>query len=148
MFCLCLIIIAVYFIPLLNNFDILIIQLKSSSSLIQPLLDLTSIIQCDPYSCIKICLPRLNLMTSLGSTCYVVFPEDHTINRATLFDGTNFTYWKARMKFFLLPIYYDVWNMQNLVIMNPLLLEDQVVTRPRDRWDATIKRFSIQILKP
>lgn len=32
------------------------------------------------------------------------------INRAPLFDSTNYTYWKARMKVFLLSTDYDAWH--------------------------------------
>ena len=36
--------------------------------------------------------------------------EDQSINRLSLFHGTNYTYWKARMKIYVQTNDYDAWK--------------------------------------
>lgn len=64
-------------------------------------------------------------MTNLGTTKYVVFPENYAINSSSAFNGMNYTYWKPRMKVFLLSTNYVGWyNMEFKYHVHPITIDN------------------------
>ena len=39
------------------------------------------------------------------------FKEGHSTQRPPLFDGSNYNYWKCRMKIYLQSLNYELWNI-------------------------------------
>lgn len=79
-------------------------------------------------------------MASLGTTN--AFPEGHATNRPPLFDGINFSYWKARMRVFLLSTDYDVWQIVESGYHEPTITTaDVTMTKPKDKWDINDKKL-------
>ena len=37
--------------------------------------------------------------------------EEQSSNRLSLFDGTNYSYWKTRMSFYLKSLDFDLWSI-------------------------------------
>ena len=37
--------------------------------------------------------------------------EHHSITRPSMFNGTDYTYWKTRMRIFLISIDFELWNI-------------------------------------
>ena len=46
--------------------------------------------------------------------------EGHSLTRPPLFNGTNYSYWKERMKAFLLSTDYRLWQV---IVNGPHILE-------------------------
>lgn len=62
--------------------------------------------------------------------------EGQSTNRPPLFNGTNYTYWKARMKIFIQAFDYDLWG----IIINgphtPTVRIDNIdIAKPESEWD-------------
>ena len=47
------------------------------------------------------------MATPIGSS----FTEDQSTSRPPLFNSTNYTFWKARMKIFIQTLDYDMWGV-------------------------------------
>ena len=42
---------------------------------------------------------------------YVENQEGHSITRPPMFNGTDYTYWKTRMRIFLISMDFELWNL-------------------------------------
>ena len=42
---------------------------------------------------------------------YVENQEGHSITRPPMFIGTDYTYWKTRMRIFLISLDFELWNL-------------------------------------
>ncbi|VFQ89717.1 unnamed protein product [Cuscuta campestris] len=74
-------------------------------------------------------LSRVRFMTGIG--------EGHSTTRPPLFDGTNYTYWKERMRIYIRSTNFQLW----LVIKNgeevPMKkIEDKLIPKTEDEFDA------------
>jgi hypothetical protein len=47
------------------------------------------------------------------------FQEGQSIQRPPLFDGSNYTYWKCRMRIFLQSLNYELWNIVETPYQKP-----------------------------
>ena len=47
------------------------------------------------------------------------FKEGHSTQRPPLFDGSNYNYWKCRMRIYLQSIGYELWNIMEKEIVKP-----------------------------
>ena len=64
--------------------------------------------------------------------------EDNSTHRPPLLDGTNYSYWKARMRAFLKSIYEKVWHCVIYGWSEPIVTIDGVdIPKPLDKWDTT-----------
>jgi hypothetical protein len=48
--------------------------------------------------------------------------EGSSTNRAPLFDGTNFAFWKIRMRTYLMSLGVDVWDVVETGYVKPVVL--------------------------
>ena len=69
--------------------------------------------------------------------------ERQSTNRPSLFNGSNYTYWKARMKIFIQILDYDMWS----IIVNgphtPTKIIDGVEsTKLEKEWDEVDKKMA------
>ncbi|KAI5681270.1 hypothetical protein M9H77_02497 [Catharanthus roseus] len=48
-------------------------------------------------------------MASISNLPYV---EGSSTNRPTLFNGTNYTFWKSRIKIYICSINFDIWSIE------------------------------------
>ena len=69
--------------------------------------------------------------------------EGQSTNRPPLFNGSNYTYWKARIKIFIQALDYDMWS----IIVNgphtPTKIIDGVEsTKPEREWDEVDKKMA------
>ena len=55
---------------------------------------------------------------SLNMTIY----EGTSSNKVPLFDGTNFSFWKVRMRTYIMSLGIDVWDVVDTVYVNPVVL--------------------------
>ena len=61
--------------------------------------------------------------------------EGGNINRPPFFDGTNYAYWKERLKAFLISIDERVWQSIEIGWVNPTeILGDVPTIKPRSKW--------------
>ena len=62
--------------------------------------------------------------------------EGQSINRPSLFLGTNFSYWKARMKIYIQAIDYHLWQD---ILKGPQIILIGVdgidISKPKEDWD-------------
>ena len=56
-------------------------------------------------------------MISLNMTSYV-----GSTNKAPMFDGTNFAFWKVRMRTYLMSLGADVWEVVETGYTKPIVL--------------------------
>ena len=68
-------------------------------------------------------------MTSSSNTSQ--FKEGHSTQRPTLFDGSNYNYWKCRMRIYLKSIGHDLWNIVETQYVKP--------TTPYNEWTLVEK---------
>ena len=59
------------------------------------------------------------------------FKEGHSTQRPPLFDGSNYNYWKCRMRIYLQSISYDLWNIVETPFVKP--------TTPFNEWTLVEK---------
>ena len=69
--------------------------------------------------------------------------EGQSTNRPPLFNGSNYTYWKARMKIFIQALNYDMWS----IIVNgphtPTKIIDGVESAKSEKeWDEVDKKMA------
>ena len=55
---------------------------------------------------------------SLNMTSY----EGTSSNKVPLFDGTNFSHWKVRMRTYIMSLRADVWDVVEIGYVNPVVL--------------------------
>ena len=57
--------------------------------------------------------------------------EGHATNRPPLFEGTDYSYWKMRMKYYIQSVDYQCWER--------IESDDYTTTSNRDQWTTTYK---------
>ena len=63
--------------------------------------------------------------------------EDNSTHRPLLLDGTNYSYWKARMRAFLKSIDEKVWHSVIFGWSEPTITVDGIdIPKPLDKWDT------------
>ena len=74
--------------------------------------------------------------------------EGQPTNRPHLFHGTNYTYWKVRMKIYVQTNDYDAWKSITKGIEMPTKIEEgEVVPKPEEEYNEMILRKHKAILK-
>ncbi|KAK8944883.1 hypothetical protein KSP39_PZI008049 [Platanthera zijinensis] len=64
------------------------------------------------------------------------FSEEQGISRPPLFTGSDYNYWKTRMRCFLISLDIEVWNMIEPNYTHPTYtVGDVVMEKPKDKWD-------------
>ena len=64
--------------------------------------------------------------------------EGNSTHRPHLLDGTNYSYWKARMRAVLKSINEKVWHCVSYGWSEPIVTIDGVdIPKPLDKWDTT-----------
>ena len=77
-------------------------------------------------------------MTSMNNA----FSEGQSIARPPMFNGSDYAYWKARMKIYLVSVDYDVWDIIETGYTPPTETVNGIVTpKPKSRWDANDKKL-------
>lgn len=77
-------------------------------------------------------------MTTLG---FIPFTDSQSITKPPFFNGNNYSYWKNRMKFFLLSIDYDLWDVVEEGFKIPTKDVDGVrVVKPKEEWSIIEKK--------
>jgi hypothetical protein len=51
--------------------------------------------------------------------------EGNSTNKAPLFNGTNFTFWKVRMRTYIMALGVDVWDVVETGYVNPVVLANK-----------------------
>ena len=51
--------------------------------------------------------------------------QDGSTNKAPIFDGTNFAFWKVRMRNFIMSLGADVWEIVETGYKKPALVESK-----------------------
>ena len=69
--------------------------------------------------------------------------EGQSTNRPSLFNGSNYTYWKARMKIFIQALDYDMWS----IIVNEPHTPTKIIggvesIKPEKEWDEVDKKMA------
>ena len=69
--------------------------------------------------------------------------EGQSTNRPPLFNGSNYTYWKARMKIFIQALDYDMWS---IIVNGPhtptKIIDGEESTKPEKEWDEVDKKLA------
>ena len=69
--------------------------------------------------------------------------EGQSTNRPPLFNGSNYTYWKARIKIFIQILDYDMWS----IIVNgshipTKLIDGMSLPKPEGEWNEFNKKMA------
>jgi hypothetical protein len=51
--------------------------------------------------------------------------EGNSTNKAPLFNGTNFAFWKVRMRTYIMSLGADVWDVVDIGYINPVVLANK-----------------------
>jgi hypothetical protein len=51
--------------------------------------------------------------------------EGNSTNKAPLFNGTNFAFWKVRMRTYIMSLGDDVWDVVDTGYVNPVVLANK-----------------------
>jgi hypothetical protein len=51
--------------------------------------------------------------------------EGNSTNKASLFNGTKFYFWKVRMRTYIMPLGADVWDVVEIGYVNPVVLANK-----------------------
>jgi hypothetical protein len=51
--------------------------------------------------------------------------EGNSTNKAPLFNGTNFTFWKVRMRTYIMALGADVWDVVAIGYVKPIVLDNK-----------------------
>jgi hypothetical protein len=51
--------------------------------------------------------------------------EGNSRNKAPLFNGTNFTFWKVRMRTYIMALGADVWDVVDTSYVKPVVLANK-----------------------
>ena len=69
--------------------------------------------------------------------------EGQFTNRHLLFNGSNYTYWKARMKIFIQILDYDIWS---IIVNGPhtltKIIDGVELTKSKREWDEVDKKIA------
>ena len=69
--------------------------------------------------------------------------EGQSTNRPPLFNGSNYTYWKARMKIFIQALDYDMWS---IIVNGPhtptKIIDGEESTKSEREWDEVDKKLA------
>ena len=64
--------------------------------------------------------------------------EGYSMVRPSLLDGSNYSFWKARMRSFLKSIDEKVWqSVMYRQIEPPIIVDGVTFPKPIDKWDTT-----------
>ena len=70
------------------------------------------------------------------------FSEGQSIARPPMFNGSDYAYWKARMKIYLVSVDYDVWDIIETGYKPPTIIVNEIeMLKPKDKWDANDKKL-------
>ena len=79
-------------------------------------------------------------MATQSGSC---FAEGHSTNRPPLFNGTNYSYWKARMRIFIQASDYELWGV---IINGPSTpthtVDGTIVPKPERDWNDNDRRMA------
>ncbi|KAK8947090.1 hypothetical protein KSP39_PZI007438 [Platanthera zijinensis] len=68
------------------------------------------------------------------------FFEGQGISRPPLFTGTDYNYWKARMRCFLITLDIDIWGMvETCYTALTTIVGSVTMEKPNDKWDEIDK---------
>ena len=77
-------------------------------------------------------------MANTGANC---FSEGQYTTRPPYFDGNNFSYWKTKMKIYLLSVDYNLWE---IVSKGPIIptkkVENEVVPKSENDFNEDDKK--------
>ena len=51
--------------------------------------------------------------------------EENSTNNAPLFNGTNFAFWKVRMRIYIMALGVDVWDVVDTGYVKPVVLDNK-----------------------
>ena len=72
-----------------------------------------------------------------------ILNEGQSINRPSLFNRKNYTYWKARMRIFIQALDYNLWN---IIVNGPHIfthtINNIVILKPDLDWDENDKKMA------
>jgi hypothetical protein len=51
--------------------------------------------------------------------------EGNSINKAPLFNGTNFAFWKVRMRTYIMALGVDAWDVVDTSYVKPVVLDNK-----------------------
>ena len=54
--------------------------------------------------------------------------HDSSTNKVPLFDGTNFSFWKVRMRTYLMSLGVDVWEVVETRYTKPIVLAPNMIS--------------------
>ena len=69
---------------------------------------------------------------------YSGMQEGHSIARPPLFNGSDYTYWKTRMRIFLISMDFELWS----IVENGF----QKSSLPMSEWDESEKKVFVRTL--
>ena len=80
-------------------------------------------------------------MTTHAPTCNP-YGEGHSTNRPPLFNGSDFAYWKGRMRVYFQAIDYDLWHVVTNGPQTPTVLVNGVQTpKPIHNYNEDDKKL-------
>ena len=69
--------------------------------------------------------------------------EGQSTNRPPLFNGSNYTYWKAQIKIFIQALDYDMWS---IIVNGPhtptKIIDGMESTKLEKEWDEVDKKMA------
>ena len=66
---------------------------------------------------------------------------DGSYNKAPVFNGEGYSYWKERMRIFICSHDLDVWNtIENGPFIPTCITDGKTVTKPRNEWNEDEKK--------
>ncbi len=69
--------------------------------------------------------------------------EGQSTNRPPLFNGTNYTYWKARMRIFIQALDYELWYIITRGPHTPTIsIEGTIIPKPEMDWNENDRRLA------
>ncbi len=69
--------------------------------------------------------------------------EGQSTNRPPLFNGTNYTYWKARMRIFIQALDYELWYIITRGPHTPTIsIEGTIIPKPEMDWNESDRRLA------
>ncbi|MCQ7416375.1 hypothetical protein NP118_23500, partial [Salmonella enterica] len=86
-------------------------------------------------------LDKLNCFSAMATLGFIPFTDSQSITKPPFFNGTNYSYWKNRMRFFLLSIDYDLWDIVEEGFKIPTKDVDGVSSiKPKEEWSINEKK--------
>ena len=79
------------------------------------------------------------MVTQVGASLV----EGQSTNQHPLFNGSNYTYWKAQMKIFIQALDYDMWS---IIVNRPhtttKIIDGVESIKPEKEWDEVDKKMA------